>query len=192
MYMFNEGFPPNNKELFNTHVNNLRRDMVMYLKYQHGANETDAMDATQETLYILIKMWKKNELENIKAHKAYMFKILRNQYFKMIRDRSMYTQEPIESYLEKLESYPIEDFNEKESIQLLTECISKLSQKHQEYINYWLRENNPTTLEFSELFDTSTSNAWTIKHRMITILKKCIQKKLNGYVFINGMGKKTN
>ena len=192
MYMFDKGSKPNDTDLLSTHLNILRRDMVMYLKYQHGADETDAMDATQETLYILFKMWKKNELENVKAHKAYMFKILRNQYFKMIRDRSMYTNEPIESYLEKIESYPNEEFSDNESIQLLADCISKLSSKHQKYINYWLKEHNPNTGEFSELFDITTSNAWTIKHRLITILKKCVLKKLNGYVSSDESGIKMN
>ncbi|HAC14509.1 MAG TPA: hypothetical protein DCE78_00985 [Bacteroidetes bacterium] len=192
VYMFDEGSKPNDPDLVSTQLNNLRRDMVMFLKYQHGADEIDAMDATQETLYILFKMWKKNELDNVKAHKAYMFKILRNQYFKMIRDRSMYSHEPIESYLEKIESNTVEDFSEKENIQLLTECITKLSSKHQKYINYWLNNQNPNTIEFSEKFDISTSNAWTIKHRLITILKKCVLKKLNGYVGCDKSGGKMN
>lgn len=180
--MFNMGPVPGQKEVSSLQLNSLQQEMIKFLKYQHGADETDAMDATQETLYIIFKMWKKNEFEHIKAQKAYMFKILRNQYFKIVKDRSMYVQEPIDSYLEKIASHQRDDFTEKENAVLLTECISKLSSKHQEYINYWLTRKNPNAIEFSELFDISTSNAWTIKHRLITILKKCVLKNLNGYV----------
>src|SRR5690606_16502271 len=130
VYMFNTGSEPGQIEVSSLQLLRLQKEMIKFLKYQHGADETDAMDATKETLYILFKMWKKNDFEHIKAQKAYMFKILRNQYFKILRDRSMYVQEPIDPYLEKIASHQMDDFIEKENAQLLADCISKLSSKH--------------------------------------------------------------
>jgi DNA-directed RNA polymerase specialized sigma24 family protein len=161
----------------NEELHTLREEMVRNLILQYGSDETDANDATQETLYILIRLWQNQKRFSIKEQRAYLFRILRNEYFKILRDRARMTGEPIEPYNETLGSKEMEIMTDMEQKQLLDGCIKQLTEKHQGYITYWIESENPSAVDFSEKFSVTVSNAWTIKHRLILILGRCVQKK---------------
>lgn len=155
----------------------LRQEMVRCLMYQYGADETDANDATQETLYVLLRLFSQKEVDGVKTQKAYVFAVLKYQYFKLLRDRVRVTGEPIERYENTLADKESETLAEREARDLLQACIGKLTQKHQNYLFYWMESDNPSATDFSECFGVSVTNAWTIKHRLIAILEKCVLKQ---------------
>ncbi len=155
----------------------LRMEMVRCLMYQHGANETDANDATQETMYVLIKKFNQDEVNEIRAEKSYIFSTLKNQYIKLLRDRVRKTGESIDLYEDKLVDRGADSYTDREARDLLKNCIDKLTEKHQNYVRYWIENESASALDFSERFGVSITNAWTIKHRLISILEKCIHKQ---------------
>jgi hypothetical protein len=69
-----------------------------------------------------------------------------------------------------------ETYTAKEARNLLNNCIGKLTEKHQNYINYWMDNENASATDFSKCFGVSQTNAWTIKHRLVSILEKCVEK----------------
>lgn len=154
----------------------LRQEMVRCLMYQFGADETDANDATQETLYVYLRLLSQNNVESVQTKKAYVFAVLKYQYFRLLRDRVRMTGEPIDRYEDKLVSRESDTLADREARELLQNCIGKLTEKHQNYISYWIDSDNPCAKEFSVSFGVSVTNAWTIKHRLISILEKCIEK----------------
>jgi RNA polymerase sigma factor (sigma-70 family) len=155
----------------------LRQEMVRCLVYQYGADETDANDATQETMYVLLRLYSQKKVNGVKTQKAYVFAVLKYQYFKLLRDRVRMTGEPIEYYENTLVVKDSETLADREARDLLHACIGKLTQKHQNYLSYWMDSDNPSATEFSECFGVSVTNAWTIKHRLIAILEKCVGKQ---------------
>jgi len=154
----------------------LREEMVRCLVYQYGAEETDANDATQDTMYVLIRLFNQNDFEEIRTKKSYIFAILKYQYFKLLRQRVRMTGESIELYENKLIASDSDSYTDREARNLLKQCISKLSEKHQIYVRYWIENENASAADFAVCFGVTLTNAWTIKHRLIAILEKCIDK----------------
>ena len=154
----------------------LREEMVRCLIYQYGADETDANDATQETMYVLIRLFSQNDVEGIRTKKSYIFAILKHQYFKLLRERVRMTGESIELYENKLVAMESDSYTEREARNLLKNCISKLTEKHQTYVRYWIENEKASASDFSARFDVTLTNAWTIKHRLIAILEKCVDR----------------
>lgn len=154
----------------------LREEMVRCLIYQFGADETDANDATQETMYVLIRLFSRDGVDEVRTKKSYIFAILKYQYFKLLRDRVRMTGESIELYEDKLISRDSDSYIEREARNLLMNCIGKLTEKHQAYIRYWIDNEKASAADFSVSFGVSLTNAWTIKHRLIAILEKCVDK----------------
>lgn len=151
--------------------------MVRCLMYQYGADETDANDATQETLFILIRILFKKEDSRIQTRKAYLFAVLKYQYFRILKDRARMTGEPIDAYEDKLITGETDSYTSREAEVLLSNCIKKLTEKHQIYVNYWMDNEKASASDFSACFGVSLTNAWTIKHRLVAILEKCVEKQ---------------
>lgn len=154
----------------------LREEMVRCLIYQYGADETDANDATQETMYVLIRLYSQDDVDGIRTKKSYIFAILKYQYFKLLRDRVRMTGESIELYEDKLIARDSDSYTDREARNLLKNCIAKLTEKHQTYVRYWIENEKASAADFSACFGVTLTNAWTIKHRLIAILEKCVEK----------------
>lgn len=173
--------PESSREFYNT-FGRLRDGMVKHIQQKYGADIDDAHDATQETLLILFRMWKDKSLETVNDPKAYAFRILRNQYLRILKKRSSFIHDEIERYISESERSHFDELIEQEYLNTLKSCVSMLSQRHQEFFNYWYKTEGATPLGFAEKYGVSVKCAWTAKHRIKQILRDCVKRKIDGTV----------
>ena len=173
---------PENPRKFNNIFGRLRDDMIKHLLHNYRADADDARDATQETLLVLFRMWKDNALDSVNDPKAYSFKILRNQYLRILKKRSSFVQDELESYYSESDRSHFDEIVEQEYLTTLRSCVSMLSKRHQEFFNYWYMNEGASTLDFSIKYGVSVKCAWTAKHRLKQILRDCVKRKIDGMV----------
>jgi DNA-directed RNA polymerase specialized sigma24 family protein len=61
---------------------------------------------------------------------------------------------------------------------LLEQCLEQLSEGYRTYIEYWFNHPGSGAKAAAKHFGISKSNAWTRKHRVISKLSECYQKKI--------------
>jgi RNA polymerase sigma factor (sigma-70 family) len=155
--------------------------LVDYLKLRMMAEEADAQDASQQTMLLLFEMGSDQKIDNSQYAASYILKMLRNEYYRLMKSRRTVVAEKIEPYMEQ-HSLPnqIEDFKQDERKIILDKCVEKLSEKNKELF-YYLAQNPDHSIEYiARSFKISISNASTRKSRLMKILRKCVGSRKNG------------
>lgn len=154
-----------------------RIKMVEYLEYRYKISREDAEDVVQNVMLNMLEMKQRNVLREPENSRAYMFTVLKRECLKTIRNndkRCSYTEEKVDLYenpsqLEELH------FNEKQKI--LEDCISKMTEFNQKFIQYLIDNPENTADEIGSYFGLKTSNVWTRKHRIRKWIYNCFMEK---------------
>jgi DNA-directed RNA polymerase specialized sigma24 family protein len=150
-----------------------------YLMIRFKAQLCDAEDATQQTILALYSMVKDNEEAIYEKSDSYFLTVLRNEYFKIMKSRRSIFMESVDIYEDTSIMDTFSVLISKDEQRVLKECIDALPIKHREYIEYWIQRPEADSESFALEFDMSISNAWTIKHRLVQHLNKCVGIKMN-------------
>jgi DNA-directed RNA polymerase specialized sigma24 family protein len=81
-----------------------------------------------------------------------------------------------ENYFE--EGDQLSNILDKEKHKILAGCLKNLKPNLKEYITYWFDNPRGEAKVVAQHFGISVNNAWTKKHRIISTLKECVEKRL--------------
>lgn len=153
--------------------------MKGYLMVRYNAQICDAEDATQQTILSLYTMVKNNKKVIIEKSDNYFLTVLRNEYFKIIKSRRSIFMESVDIYEDTSIKDTLTVLSNQDERRVLRECINQLSPRHREYIEYLINRPEADSESFALEFGMTISNAWTVKHRLIQHLSKCVESKMN-------------
>jgi DNA-directed RNA polymerase specialized sigma24 family protein len=156
--------------------------LVDYLKLRLMAEESDAQDASQQTMLMLFEMGTNQKIDNTEHAAPYILRMLRNEYYKLLKSRSM-AAERIEPYREQY--FPpnqVADLSLQDMTQILEKCVKRLSRKHRELYNYLVQNPDHSVEHISKTFSISKSNASTRKSRLVKVLRECVKSGNDGMV----------
>jgi RNA polymerase sigma factor (sigma-70 family) len=169
-----------NQEEIDLHLKELRSGLVGYLQVRMRASEHDAEDAVQQTFLVLLERGSANQLAEIENPGGYIKTILKNEYLKIIRKSAHFSSEPIELYLDSSsEQDQLDILVTKERLEILHDCINKMTAYNRRFIKYCMSHAKIDTNEIANYFSISISNAWSRKFRIIQWLSKCFAKRNN-------------
>lgn len=155
----------------------IRIRLMAFLRIHMNASEDDAKDVSQEALLKAVKIIKRDQIKNPDKIVSYILTICRNAYLKIQKNERTISLEGITRQYQ--EPRQLQSLLDKEQKQLLQLCLDKLSESHQQFIQYWFDHPDAHTQKVADHFKISITNAWTRKHRIIKKLKECYQKKIN-------------
>jgi|SRR5690554_4974170 len=154
----------------------ITRVLRSFLRVRYGASREDAEDCAQNALLIGIEKIREGQIEHPDAIISYLFTVSKNEYFKIIsRGKDISFTEFNEQYNSQPDQLAalIDD----EKLAILRACIDKLKDDFKQFITYWLQHAESEALAIANHFGISVNNAWTRKHRIVSLLKKCYQEK---------------
>ena len=156
----------------------LTKILVKFLLVRMDASLEDAKDSAQNSIMYAIEKIKNNELQNPDVIINYLFTTAKHDYLKLQNKQkeTNYAEVP-DHYSEHGDQ--LANLLEKEQQAVLEYCITKLKPKHFEYISFWFNNAGSETSFVAKKFKISVNNAWTKKHRIIQLLKDCVEKNIN-------------
>lgn len=163
----------------------IEKVLMAHLIIRYKAQFCDAQDATQQTILSLYTMVKNNENVIFEKSDSYFLTVLRNEYFKIIKSRRAVFMESIDSYEDTSAMDTFSVLINKEEKRVLKECIKTMLPKHRGYMEYLIQRPDADSESFAAEFDMTVSNAWTVKHRLVQYLNKCVSTKMNEIKSIN-------
>ena len=151
--------------------------LIKFLKVRLNASHHDAQDYAQNTLLLAIEKIKADKLNNPDSIIYYLFTTAKNDFLKQQSKLSE------ETYSEVPDSHSVpgdqlENLLDAERQSVLQRCLDALKPDFKKYITYWFENPADEAAVVADYFGISVSNAWTKKHRILTMLKECCQKKL--------------
>ncbi|MDR9417577.1 RNA polymerase sigma factor [Gracilimonas sp.] len=150
--------------------------LIKFLTVRIDAPFEDAQDCAQNTLMIAIEKIKNDELNNPDAIINYLFTTSKHEYFKVLsKEREVNYEELPEHEFNKPDQ--LNRLVDKEKMSLLKQCIEALKSDYKKYISFWFENPGYETAVVADHFGISVGNAWTKKHRIINVLKECLEKK---------------
>ena len=151
--------------------------LIKFLKVRQGAAHHDAEDVAQNTIINVTEKIKSDKLKNPDSVIYYLFTTAKNEYFKYLKRVKEGTFDEVpESYV--TEGDQLHNILNKERQRILEKCMQLLKPKLREYITYWFNHPQDEASVVADHFGISVSNAWTKKHRILKVLKDCVEKKL--------------
>ncbi len=167
-----------NKEHLNELSVVISKVLIKFLLVRLDASLEDAKDSAQSAILYSIEKIKNNELNNPDLIIHYLFKTAKNNYLKQQnKNKEMNYKEVPDHYSEQGDQ--LTNLLDAERRSVLKVCISQLKPKQHNYISYWFNNPGSDTSLVAEHFNISVNNAWIKKHRIIKMLKECVEKKLN-------------
>lgn len=151
--------------------------LIKFLKVRQGATHHDAEDVAQNTIINVIEKIRLNEINNPDSVIYYLFTTSRNEYFKYIKRFKENIYEEIPEHFS--DGDQLMNILNEEKQRILQKCIHMLKPNLKEYISYWFKHPKNEAFVVAEHFGISVNNAWTKKHRILKILKHCVDKKLS-------------
>ncbi|MEX0890485.1 MAG: sigma-70 family RNA polymerase sigma factor [Balneolaceae bacterium] len=157
-------------------ISEARPILIRMLKVRMNASQEDAEDAVQMMFLYVIRAIQEDRIENPSGLLSYMIITCRHNYLKRVNGfrpdlAGDMAEEPV------VEATQLSRLIDEEKQQLYERCIRSLKKKHREFFEYWLSHPDDTAAQVAEVFGISEGNAWTRKHRIIKMLKECVQKK---------------
>lgn len=149
--------------------------LIKFLRVRMSAPYQDAEDCTQSTLMLAIKKIRQEKIEHPDAFIYYLFTTAKNEYLKMLsrRKEDFYDEVP-DSHAAPGDQLTNLLDEEKQSV--LEKCMDLLRPDLREYISYWFNHPRDEAAVVASHFGISVNNAWTKKHRILKILKECVDK----------------
>jgi hypothetical protein len=157
----------------------IEKVLIAHLIIRYKAQLCDAQDATQQTILSLFTMVKNNKNVIFEKSDNYFLTVLRNEYFKIVKSRRAVFMESIDIYEDTSTIDTFSILINKEEKRVLKECIKTMLPKHRGYMEYWIQRPDADSESFALEFDMTVANAWTVKHRLIQYLNKCVTTKMN-------------
>lgn len=152
--------------------------LIKFLKVRLDATLEDAQDAAQSTLMHVTEKIREGKLDNPDSIIYYMFTASKNEYLKSVAK----VKEPTFDEAPESHSEPGDQLHRllnQERLAVLKACLNALKPDFRSYIKYWFDNPADETAVVADHFGISVSNAWTKKHRILKLLKECVEKKLN-------------
>ena len=150
--------------------------LIKFLTVRMDAPFEDAQDCAQNTLIIAINKIKNDELNHPDAIINYLFTTSKHEYFKVLsKEREVNYEELPEHEYNTPDQLSRLVNNEK--MTLLKRCIEALKEDYKKFIEYWFENPGYETAVVADHFGITVGNAWTKKHRVINVLKECLEKK---------------
>lgn len=168
----------NDREALNEFSIVLTKILIKFLLVRMDASLEDAKDSSQNSILYAIEKIKNNELQNPDVIINYLFTTAKHDYLKHQNKQkeTNYTEIP-DHYSE--EGDQLTNLLDNERQKVLEHCITKLKPKQLTYITFWFNNPGSDTAFVAERFKISINNAWTKKHRIIQVLKDCVEKNIN-------------
>ncbi len=167
----------NDQATINIYVPVIMGVLIKFLKVRQGATHHDAEDVAQNTIINVIEKIRLNKIKNPKSLIYYFYETSKNEYFKYLKKIKESNYDQISTSYVDTGDQLINILNQ-EKQRILEKCIHLLKPNLKEYITYWFKHPRVETVVVAEHFGISVNNAWTKKHRILKILKNCVEKKL--------------
>lgn len=167
----------NNQAIIKEYVPIIISVLIKFLKVRLHATHHDAEDVAQNTIINVTEKIKSNELINPDSVIYYLFTTAKNEYYKFLRSikEGNYEEMP-ENFSE--EGDQLINILNKEKQKILAGCLKNLKSNYKNYITYWFDNPRIEAKVVAKHFGISVNNAWTKKHRIINLLKECVEKRL--------------
>lgn len=159
-------------------INELRPNLVLFLKASMRASQNDAEDAIQNVFMYTVNNIRAGKIENAEKIGTYIVKAAKNQYLSIIRKTELESLDDNQEYVATL-AEQIEILIEEEKIEALRDCVDDLEEKNRSFMQMWLKKPNEKAEVIANYFKMSVNNVFTKKHRLIKILSDCVKFKLN-------------
>ncbi len=173
---FVKGIQENNETLINEYIPIITGVLIKFLKVRHGADHHDAEDVVQNTIINVTEKIRKDKLNHPDTIIFYFFTTAKNEYFKFLKQKKENTDpDSVEKHGKEGDQLHSLLIQEKQKI--LEKCMEGLTPESKDYITYWFDHPRDDASVVAEHFGISVNNAWTKKHRIIKILKNCVEKK---------------
>lgn len=173
---FVEAVLDNDEAELNRQVNVITAVLIKFLTVRLDAPIHDAQDCAQNTLLIAIEKIRNDEILNPDVLINYLFTTAKHEYLgRVSKEREVHYED-----LQEQHSAQPDQLNrllDKEKMTLLKRCMDALKADYKEYIEYWFQHPAFEATVVADHFGISVNNAWTKKHRVINLLKECIEKK---------------
>jgi RNA polymerase sigma factor (sigma-70 family) len=151
--------------------------LIKFLKVRQGAEHHDAEDVAQNTIINVTEKIRSDQLNNPDSVIYYLFTTAKNEYFKYLKRVKEGTYEEIpESY--SSEGDQLKNILNAEKQRILEKCLQLLKPNMRDYITYWFNHPRDEAAVVADHFGITVNNAWTKKHRILKVLKDCVEKKL--------------
>lgn len=152
--------------------------LIKFLTVRLDADFHTSQDCAQNTLLIAIEKIREDKLTHPDAVINYLFTTAKHEYFKQVsKDREVKYEDLPEHH--SSEPDQLKRLLDDEKMNLLKRCMEALKADYKKYIDYWFQNPEYETSVVADHFGISVNNAWTKKHRVINVLKECIEKKIN-------------
>ncbi len=156
----------------------ITRVLIKFLRVRMNASQEDAEDCVQNTLLLVIEKIRAEKLNNPDSIIYYLFTTAKNDYFKLLSKNKESNYDNIPDFHAK-EPDQLKNLLNQERQDILNQCLNALKTNYLEYISYWFEHPGDEAIVVADYFNISVSNAWTKKHRILQILKECVQKNIN-------------
>lgn len=168
----------NDRNTLNEVVPVIRKVLHKFLYVRFNAASEDAEDAIQNTLMYVCQRIRSGEIRNPEQIINYLFAAVRNQYLNQYsRVRIPVTSDLTPSYV--AEPDQLSNLLNEEKLALIQECLLELRPHLREFITFWFTYPGCDASTVADHFGISVNNAWIKKHRILQILQRCVEKKLN-------------
>lgn len=152
--------------------------LIKFLMVRMDARLVDAQDAAQSTLMYVTQKIRQGKVDDPERIIYYMFTTSKNEYLKSVSK----VKEPTFDVIPRTHIQPGDQLHRilnKERMKLLETCLESLKPDLKEFIEYWFDNPADEARNVADHFGISVNNAWTKKHRILKLLKECVEKKLN-------------
>lgn len=173
---FIDAIRSNKKELSDELHSLIQHSLIDYLRACYRAPLLDAQDAAQDALISLIEMIQSNRTLPDKPT-YYLKTSAKNAYLKMLRKNNKNVGDDMLDELQPVSS-PEEILADKEMMNLLKICITKLEDLSRKIIEFWLEHPGVKAEVVGAEFNLSLSNVWVKKHRIHKQLENCVRKNM--------------
>ncbi len=159
-------------------INELRTNLILFLRASMKATMNDAEDAIQNVLMYTINNIRSGTIEDAQRIGVYMIKAAKNQYLSILRKVELESLDENPAYVASLNEQ-IEVLVEEEKLEALRECVDELDDNNRSFMRFWLLKPDEKAEVIANYFKMSVTNVFTKKHRLIKILRDCVSLRLN-------------
>jgi RNA polymerase sigma factor (sigma-70 family) len=167
-----------NEALIARTTNELRSNLIMFLRASMKASINDAEDAIQNVFMYTINNIRSGNIEDAQRIGAYMVKAAKNQFLSMLRKGELESLDENPAYVASLNEQ-IEVLVEEEKLEALRDCVDELDDNNRSFMRFWLLKPDEKAEVIANYFKMSVNNVFTKKHRLIKILRDCVSLRLN-------------
>lgn len=152
--------------------------LIKFLLVRMDANLEDAQDSAHNTILFTIEKIKDDSLKHPDRVINYLFTTAKHDYLKSQNKNREASYDEVPDHYSK-EGDQLQNILNEERQKILKRCLEKLKPKQFEYIDFWFKNPRMEASQVASHFKMSVNNAWTKKHRILQVLKECVQKNIN-------------